>query len=193
MVKQSVTLFVWLKKVFFFFIIFKLEPTFIRIAPRFPEIKSFLQSSWARSRRGTTSLPKISLHPPPAAKSVNILFYCYIVYFMSDFACRRHEKDNSKSWSFLFLKILFKLRSINILELFTKAVFNKDQGCCREQLITLTLYNAQTTLQFSLFTEWFYPISKMESCNGSGIKGILQTYFVHWLDMGQISKVTWNI
>ena len=30
-----------------FFIIFRLEPTFIRIAPVFPEIKNFLQRSWS--------------------------------------------------------------------------------------------------------------------------------------------------
>ena len=31
----------------------------------------------------------------------------------------------------LVLKIPIKLRSINFLELFNKAVFNKDQGCYR--------------------------------------------------------------
>ena len=40
----------------------------------------------------------------------------------------------------LVLQILFKVRSINFLELFSKVVFKKAQGCYREPLIALTLF-----------------------------------------------------
>ena len=40
----------------------------------------------------------------------------------------------------LVLKIPFNLRSTNFLELFSKFVFSKDQGCCREHLITLACF-----------------------------------------------------
>ena len=48
--------------------------------------------------------------------------------------------QNLEVFDSLVLKIPFKLMSINFLELFSKVVFNKDQGCCREPLITLTLF-----------------------------------------------------
>ena len=126
----------------FFFIIFKLEPTFIRTASVFPEVKSFLQSSWVGPggvRHHSHKYPSINLQQQ---KVLTILFYYYIAYFMSDYVFSRHEKDNSKSWSFysLVLKIPFKLRLINFLELFSKVMFNENQVCCREQLITLTCF-----------------------------------------------------
>ena len=48
--------------------------------------------------------------------------------------------QNLEVFDSLVLKIPFKLMSINFLELFSKVVFNKDQGCYREPLITLTLF-----------------------------------------------------
>ena len=48
--------------------------------------------------------------------------------------------QNLEVFDSLVLKIPFKLMSINFWELFSKVVFNKDQGCYREPLITLTLF-----------------------------------------------------
>ena len=55
-------------------------------------------------------------------------------------AVMKKTTQNLKVFYSSVLKIPFKLRSIIFLELFSKVVFNKDQGCRREQLITLTCF-----------------------------------------------------
>ena len=49
--------------------------------------------------------------------------------------------QNLEVFYFLVLKIPFKLMSINVLELFSKVVFNKDQGCYREPLDQLIFWS----------------------------------------------------
>ena len=65
-----------------------------------------------------------------------LLALCQIIYV----ADMKKTTQNLEVFSSLVLQIPFKVRSINFLELFSKVVFNKAQGCYREPLIVLTLF-----------------------------------------------------
>ena len=65
-----------------------------------------------------------------------LFILCQIMYE----ADMKKTTQNIEFFHSLVLKVPFKLWSINFLELFSKVMFNKDQDCCREQLITLTCF-----------------------------------------------------
>ena len=56
---------------------------------------------------------------------MTLLVLCQIMYVTD----MKKTTQNLEVFHSLVLKIPFKLRSVNLLELFSKAVFNKDQGC----------------------------------------------------------------